>query len=518
MASRARWLWLLAALLVPLSAIALHQSQQKPPIAAAHRAPSRPSPPNILILIGDDHAGGTLGIEGDPRRATPRLDQLARQSVRFERAYCNAPLCTPSRQSLITGRLPHAVGVTQLATPLPEDAITLGRWLVDRGYATGAFGKMHFNDTLPHGFRERLDTRDWLKYLEAHPPPGGHVERPWRPFQDPAAVWLNAACEPVDLPADSMEATYYASQAADFFRRHRAEPFLLVVGFYEPHAPFRFPREWKGRYRPDSFPVSPISRFDKADRPLIFNSLTAEDVRGIKAAYYTSLSFLDHSVGLVLDALDAFGLAENTIVVYLSDNGYLLGQHGRFEKHVLYEPAVHVPCAIRWPKRILAGGVVPDLVELVDLFPTLMELSGQPSPPDLHGRSLVPLLDGRAGAVGRETVLSEYLENEEAMIRSRRFKLIVGTGRRHRQDGYANADPLPGPYEQLYDLDADPEEATNLAGKPELATVQTDLRHRLYERLVTTRAGSEPVPQGLLEQAAIEWCLVPRDKMVRPEP
>ena len=101
--------------------------------------------PNILILIGDDQAGGTLGIDGDPRQATPRLDALARQGVRFDRAYCNAPLCTPSRQSFITGRLPHAVGVTRLATALPDDALTLGHWLGDLGYETAAFGKMHFN-------------------------------------------------------------------------------------------------------------------------------------------------------------------------------------------------------------------------------------------------------------------------------------------------------------------------------------------------------------------------------------
>ncbi|HMB04616.1 MAG TPA: sulfatase-like hydrolase/transferase [Isosphaeraceae bacterium] len=114
-------------------------------VRAERPNPPRPTGPNLLILIGDDHAGGTLGIDGDPRQATPRLDRLARQGVRFDRAFCNAPVCTPGRQSFLTGRLPHAVGVTLLSTPLPDAAVTLGDWLGGWGYATAAFGKMHFN-------------------------------------------------------------------------------------------------------------------------------------------------------------------------------------------------------------------------------------------------------------------------------------------------------------------------------------------------------------------------------------
>src|SRR5262249_49079069 len=154
------------------------------------------------------------------------------------------------------------------------------------------------------------------------------------------------------------------------------------------------------------------------------------------------------------DGLEASGLAENTIVVYVGDNGYMLGQHGRFEKHVLYEPAVRVPLVMRWPGRLPAGREVEEMVEMGDIFPTLMGLAGQPSPHGLQGTSLVGLVKGEAGAKGRDVVFSEYLENEEAMVRTERYKLIVGTGGRHRQDGYATANPLPGPYERLYDLKA----------------------------------------------------------------
>jgi choline-sulfatase len=471
-----------------------------------------------LIVIGDDHAGGTLGIDGDPRRATPRLDQLARQGVRFDRAYCNAPVCTASRQSLITGRLPHAVGVTQLATPLPPRAVTLGDWLGSLGYHTAAYGKMHFNDHEDHGFAERLDSRDWRQYLRRHPPKGGDKRKPWKPLVDPASVWLNAACEPAGLPDESMESSYYAQRAAEFLRRqrNRPEPFLLVVGFYDPHSPFRFPNDWPKRYRPVEFDVPALSELDRREQPAVFSSLSGDQVRGIQAAYYTSLSFVDQNVGRILDALDGTGQADDTIVVYLGDNGYMRGHHGRFEKHCLYEPAVRVPLIVRWPKNLPEDRQVTAMVELLDLFPTLMDLGHLPAPPLLQGKSMAPLLKAEPGISGRDLVFSEYLENEEAMIRSDQYKLIVGTGRRERKDGYETGRPMIGPYEHLFDLQADPGETTDLASRPIFAPVRDRLRRSLYERAVSTRDGVLAVPPGLSELEALYWCLVPRDQQVRP--
>jgi choline-sulfatase len=150
-------------------------------------------------------------------------------------------------------------------------------------------------------------------------------------------------------------------------------------------------------------------------------------------------------------------------------------------------------------------------VELVDLLPTLLDLAGQPLPPDLHGQSLKPLVVGEPGAKGREVVVSEYLENEEAMARSSRYKLIVGTGARRRRDGYETTNPLPGPYERLYDLEADPGETVNLRDRPELATVVNDLRQALLDRLTSTRGTRTPVPRGISEAEALRWCLVPQD-------
>ena len=154
----------------------------------------------------------------------------------------------------------------------------------------------------------------------------------------------------------SMESTYLVDRAAEFLDRHkdkaRSRPFAMVVGFPEPHSPFKFPDDWPRRYRPDQFAAPPVSETDRLDQPKVFADLTPDEVRGIQASYYTSLSFLDHQVGRVLDALDASGLADDTIVVYLGDNGYMLGQHGRFEKHCSYEPAVRVPLILRWPGHL----------------------------------------------------------------------------------------------------------------------------------------------------------------------
>jgi choline-sulfatase len=407
--------------------------------------------------------------------------------------------------------------VTQLSSRLPDDAVTLGDWLSGLGYLTAAFGKMHFNGPSRHGFARRLDNADWRAWLKDHPPDGGDHQRPWRPFNDPSALWLNAGAQDAGLPEASMETTYYADRAIEFLKERRddARPFALVVSFYDPHSPFRFPRGDQGRYRPEQFPVPPVSDLDRREQPQVFRSLTPSDVQGIQAAYYTSLAFVDRQAGRIVAALDALGLDRDTLVVYVGDNGYMLGQHGRFEKHCFYEPAVRIPLLMRWPGQLPADRAVHEMVEMVDVLPTVLDLLHLPHPTDLHGRSLVALGQGHEGARGRDVVFSEYLENEEAMVRSERYKLIAGTGRRERQDGYTPGRPLPNAYERLYDVQSDPGETTDLSGRLDLAPVRTELRRRLYLRLISTRLGLEPLPARLTQLQAIHWCLIPRDGPVR---
>jgi choline-sulfatase len=466
----------------------------------------------LLLIIADDHGGEYLGIAGDPRDATPRLDELARQGVWFDRAYCNSPLCTPSRQSLITGKLPHATGVTLLNTRLSDDVLTMGEWFRDLGYQTAAIGKMHFNGPSAHGFAERIDTADWESHLRAHPPRGGDHRRPWRPFQDPAAVWLNAGVHSAGLRLESMRSTYFVDRALDYLKRRGNRPFALIVSFYDPHSPFAFPRRWPGRFQPDQFPVPPVSEQDRQEQPAIFASLSSHDVQGIQAAYHTSLAFVDSQVGRLVQGLDQMGLSQKTLVVYVGDNGYMLGQHGRFEKHCFYEPAVRIPLILRWPGHLSHDRRISDLAEMVDILPTVLHLMQLPAPPGLQGIDLAPLIRGEPGAHGHEAVFSEYPENEEAMVRSDRFKLIVGTGRRSRQDGYHTGKPLPGPYQRLFDLVEDPGETRDLSADPRHDAVKNDLLHRMYLRMTTTRDGLGSIPPGLSQLEAIHWCLIPRDR------
>ncbi|WP_165075847.1 sulfatase family protein [Paludisphaera rhizosphaerae] len=469
-------------------------------------------PPNLLLIVDDDQAAETMGIEGDAHGATPNLDGLARQGSYFRRAYCNNPLCTPSRQSFISGKLPHATGVTRLPTALPESVRTLGHMLGERGYRTAAVGKMHFNDTSNHGFALRRDYAEWLKHLGAHPPPAGDNRKPWRPMVDPTADWLNSGVEDAGLDTGSMDATYFVNRAVRFMKEEPGRPFALVVSFYEPHAPFHFPVEYRGRFHPDQFAAPPVSVRDRFEQPTVFCGLEPRHVRGIQASYYTSLAFVDEQIGRLVRTLDDNGLGNDTLVVFLSDNGYMLGRHGRFEKHCFYESAVRVPLLFRQPGRIPTDRRVGEMVELVDVLPTILALLGQPAPPGLHGRDMSGLVLGRPGAVGRSVVFSEYNENEEAMARTDRYKLIVGSGRRPRKDGYAPAHPPTGPYERLFDVQADPNEDHDLSAEPAFAAVKVELTRSLAERFRATWEGPEPVPACLSDRGVVEWCLTPRDK------
>jgi choline-sulfatase len=507
------WPFLLFVLMLIRPAESHLQSRAEPSEEADRDAP------NIVIIIGDDLKGGALGIDGDPRMATPNLDRLASEGVRFDRAYCNSPLCTPSRQSFITGRLPHAAGVTLLKTPLPRGTPTLGTWLGSHGYDTGAIGKMHFNSPLHHGFTERIDHPDWMAWLKKEHPEEIKNIRPFRPFHDPARIWLNADVRSCGYHEAVMDGTFFAERTGGFFERHKERPFGLVVGFYQPHSPFLFPSDARRVFKPEEFSAPSFSEEDLRNQPLVFKGLTEADTKGISASYYSSLAYHDRSVGTVLDNLEKAGLADRTIVVYLGDNGYMLGQHARFEKHTLYENCVRIPLLIRWPGHITPGGRVSGMVELVDVLPTILDLAGLPRPDGLHGTSFADALAaGDLGAIGRKVVVSEYQENQEAMARSDRYKLIVGTGRLARDDGYVNADPTPGPYQRLYDMQDDPDENIDLSDKPEMLAVRQELLNALHDRLTTTQPEGGTVPSGLSTLEAVYWCLVARDApKLKPE-
>jgi choline-sulfatase len=471
----------------------------------------------VLWIVADDLAPYAVSAYGGKVARTPNLDRLAAEGLRFDRAYCNSPVCTASRQSFLTGRYPRSLGVTLLQTPLPDGTVTLAHRLKAAGFETAAFGKMHFNSNLRHGFDRRLDLPDHAAYLRNKGrtplPAGVAVLPPWRPFKDPARVWLNSACLPFGAVDEEMPDTWLARRAADYLTAGHDRPFFLMVSFYEPHSPFRFPVEYAGRIKPDGLAVPRVGPEDDDQIPAIFRDLTDRQKQGIQAAYHTSVEHLDKNVGLVLEALHRGRRDRDTLIVCIGDHGYLLGHHGRFEKHCCFEEAVRSPLLVRLPGGARGSRHTSALVEFVDIVPTILEQCGVAVPADVQGRSFAALLEGKADG-HREHVFVEYAGNEEAMVRTASWKLIYGTGKRRRQDGYDTGRPLPGRTVKLFDLGQDPGEFTNLAGRAEHSERVRQMTGLLAEHMRRTARQPELLPRTEDVHALLGFCLQPRD--VRP--
>jgi choline-sulfatase len=472
--------------------------------------------PNFLFILADDHAAYVQGADGNSMAHTPHLDEFGSQGMRFAAHYCNSPVCTPSRQSFFTGQLPHAAGVTRLPTPLADDRPTLATQFQKAGYSTAVFGKMHFNKPgAPgmHGFEivetEDVITRDWERQPPRRQAPANRQYRklPWRPFKDPAPVWLNADTLPYPRYEEDMRACYQVRQAEQFLEQTRSKPFALWVSLMEPHSPFDFPEESRGRFAAASFKAPVAGPEDAWQIPLIFRDLTARDKQGITASYYTSVEFLDRNIGRILGKLKDLGLENDTYVVYMADHGYDLGQHGRIEKHCGYDPALRVPLIMRFPGRIQKGEV-RDLTEHVDVTATIVDVMNLDPLPVMHGRSLRPYLEG-AHIQPRDHIFSEYLENEEAYIRTERWKFIYCTGKRARTDGYATDHPTPGHYRILFDLKADPGEFHNVV--KENPSVASTLQGLMLQRFRKTHPEAVHEPRGVSEEEVLDWYLRPRD-------
>ena len=494
---------------LPLIVLLTHCTRPEP----SAEAPPSDAIRNVVVIIGDDHATSVLGAYGNELIRTPNLDRLARQGTTFLRAYANSPVCTPSRQSLITGRYPHAAGVTLLRTALPDEQVTLAEHLKEQGYRTGVVGKTHFNSNQPHGFDtlvQRSDYQTFKNNLPPRPLPDSIRTRkmPWRPFRDPARVWLNADALPDTTYDNESEGTFFANQAAGFIHANRDTSFLLWVGFSEPHSPFNFPIEYANKYSPDDITLPETSDEDDRWVPEVFRDLTEEERRGVVAAYYNSVEYLDKNVGLVLDALKEAGLDENTLVVYLGDHGYLLGNHRRFEKHMMWEEAVRAPLIMRAGNRFAPGQRTEALTEFVDVVPTVTELLNVPALPTAQGRSTVPVLTQPDTAL-RDFVFSEFLVDNKAMIRDQQWKYIFTSGKRDLGQGYATGFGPSGVLERLYDQQNDPGETTNVANRPENQKVLAEMQQEMLTLFQETHPKADQLPEGLSVEEQLAWFCEP---------
>jgi uncharacterized sulfatase len=424
--------------------------------------------PNVVLIAVDD-MNNDLGCYGHPQVKSPNIDKLAARGVRFDRAYCQYPLCNPSRVSMLSGLRPDTTRVMDLKTPPrshKRDIVFLPQYFRAQGYHTAHIGKIF------HTGDEYEDPPSWdveIRETGKNPPAGTILrsEELNRPVK--YGIEWDVLSSPDEETADGV----VARQSAEMLERLAADtkPFFLAVGFRRPHQPYAAPQKYFDLYPSSRIPPldEPAEHLTKIPAPAFTYppgtpNLSQQQRREIVAAYYACISFVDAQIGLVLNALDELKLWDNTIVVFYSDHGYHLGEHGgMWHKMSLFEPSARVPLVVVAPQASGNGQPCERLVELVDVFPTLVDLCELPKQNQLEGQSLRPLLENPA-APWKNAAYTQ-VQRGDVMGRSVRTERWRYT---EWDEGRAGA--------ELYDHQADPQERNNLAGDSEWAAVQLQLR------------------------------------------
>jgi iduronate 2-sulfatase len=384
-------------------------------LAVPARAAEPAKQPNVLFIISDD-LRTELGCYGSVAKS-PNIDALAKRGLKFDHAYCQQAVCNPSRSSLLTGRRPDTLHTWVNGAHFREknpDVMTLPLWFKEHGYETRCVGKIFHNwHTKEKGDRRSWSADEFLHYanhgddvpqLEGAAPPNLALDIGRNYGQVPL-------CERRDVPDEAYYDGRIAAEAVKAIRAVKDKPFFLAVGFWKPHAPFNAPKKYWDLYDPAKLPPFDPARPKGAPEIAFHNSTeilgsppkniipTVEQVREMRHGYFANISYMDAQLGKVLKALDDLGLAERTIVVFFSDHGYHLGEHGLWAKTSCFEFDAHVPLIIAAPGMKTRGKSTVAMAELVDLFPTLTGLCKLQAPSGLDGVSLEPLLDGSATSV-----------------------------------------------------------------------------------------------------------------------
>lgn len=433
------------------------------------------SRPNILFLLSDQHSPHFLGSAGHPVVATPHLDQLARDGVVFSQAYCQSPLCAPSRASLLTGRYCRDISINDNQHILESNGFTFPRVLGSAGYRTCVIGKTHYNGEQFQGYQERPYGD---LFGQAHQPdPRRLPER-----GDAGLGGVIEAAGPSGIPLPLTQTEICVAESTKWLQTHVAQrggqPFCLSVHFDKPHFPICPPPEYFKRYEgrvhlPD-LPAGFLDREVPFVRAAMRNFGISDPARANRAAHERALAaycgcieWVDDAVGRILTTLDYLDLAETTLVIYASDHGEMAGERGTWQKSVFYEASARIPLLMRLPGTAGSRGRRVDIpVGLIDMFPTFCDLAGAATPPECGGTSLLPLLHGEP--ITRDAIFSESVVIKEpahagCMIRTGRWKYNTYL------DGA----------EELYDLAADPGEWNNLAAAPACRGVRDELRARV---------------------------------------
>lgn len=458
-------------------------------------------PPNILWICTEHQRHDTIGALTNPYIRTPHLDRLTAEGVTFTHAFAQSPVCMPSRASFMTGCYPAVTGVPANGYDIHDDQTLVTADLARRGYDAALAGKLHVRHA--YDGEERRGDDGYHMFHWSHgtvPGAGGEWER-----------WLKRhGYEVGDVYQDSgvlnsrrvndrrwHQTTWCFDRAREFIDRPRDGPWLMSIHPFAAHDPYDYLDEFFKHYDPHLLPAPRFRRAEQQGQPKAalarfpasgfdqrgFDQTSERERQEMVAAYYATIEHIDHEIGNLLDHLTRTGQREHTLIVFMADHGDLLGDHGLFAKGPLfYEPLVRVPLIFSWLGHIREGMRVADLVELVDVVPTIYELLGEEPPGQVQGRSLVGLMRGeRDASPHREGVFAQHYDerSEEGrsltelatMWRTRRHKIVI----RHGEDRG-----------ELYDLEVDPDEFDNIWDDPAAGPLREGLRGECFDALART--------------------------------
>ena len=484
--------------------------------------PERPSGPNVLFIAVDD-LRPELGCYGSEHIKSPHIDRLAKRGVTFTHAYCQQAVCNPSRASIMTGLRPDTTRVwdliTDFRTTIPN-AVTIPQHFRRHGYHAVSYGKI-FHNTFPdqqswdepHRWPEnarlwsakaKRQLADYQKKMRA----AGKSESAIKRLRPPAT-------EMVDIPDSRHVDGAITDQAIAAMRRLAKgdRPFFLAAGFVRPHLPFVVPTRYWKLYDRDKLPLAMNPHLPRGMPPVAFGDrsmggfyelrdyvdyhetpspfdggLTEAQQRELRHGYYASVSMIDAQVGRLLDELERLKLAENTIIVLWGDHGWKLGEHNGWCKQTNYEVDTRSPLIVSAPRAAAAGRKCPSLVEFVDVYPTLCDLAGLPTPRELEGVSLAPMMRD-ANAKVKDAAISQFPRTHEGRLymgyamRTERYRLVVWLDRKTGKTAAA----------ELYDHENDPQENANIANRPEQRAVVERLSKRI-RRFLPKRLPVQPRP------------------------
>ena len=463
--------------------------------------------PNILWICTDQQRADTIGALGNKFVRTPHINALATQGTAFTSAYCQSPVCTPSRASFLTGRYPRTTRCRQNGQAIPSTEKLITRLLADAGYTCGLAGKLHLATCANGVVEKRIDDGYKVFHWSHHPQPD------WP--ENAYTQWLTQQGQTWDklykgqstpyikegIPAEYSQTTWCANMAIDFIKEQKGSPWFFSYNCFAPHHPFDPPADYLARYNPENLPT-PKYKPNEANSKTTYQRLDSEfahsdpnsyhvaamtdrDKQQVTAAYYAMVDLIDFNVGRMVAALNETEQLNNTIVIFMSDHGEMLGDHGIYLKGPhFYEEAVRVPLIFSWPGQFKTGLKVEGLTELIDITPTLLDAAGLSIPQFIQGKTLLPILSGKANPNHhRNSVFSEYYNawshkhSYGTMHRTNSHKMIV----------YHGTDQG-----ELYDLDKDPDEFNNLWDIEKYSELKTQLLKETFDASVFTMDPAPP--------------------------